>query len=124
MDPTFNLEKWLLQAGIEDNMVTNVAAKLREEECASVSALKEVDDAALQSIGIKVGSRRLILKAAASLADPFYLRPPIVPPVAAAAAAVGPQEYPDINTPAPLPRYECAALGDVDFSNIDMSQFL
>jgi hypothetical protein len=67
MDSAFNLEDWLCQAGLEHGVIANVAAKLREEECASVSALKEADDAILQSIGIKAFSRKLILKACAGL---------------------------------------------------------
>jgi hypothetical protein len=69
MDSVFNLEDWLRQAGLDDGVIANVAAKLREEECASVSALKAANDASLQSIGIKVGSRNLILKACADIVN-------------------------------------------------------
>ena len=75
MDSVFNLEDWLRQAGLDDGVIANVAAKLREEECASVSALKAANDASLQSIGIKVGSRNLILKACADLVNAPALRP-------------------------------------------------
>ena len=75
MDSVFNLEDWLRQAGLDDGVIANVAAKLREEECASVSALKAANDASLQSIGIKAGSRNLILKACADLVNAPALRP-------------------------------------------------
>ena len=69
MDSVFNLDDWLRQAGLDNGVIATVAAKLREEECASVSALKAANDASLQSIGIKAGSRNLILKACADLVN-------------------------------------------------------
>jgi hypothetical protein len=116
MDPAFELEKWLLQAGIEQNLVTNVAAKLREEECASVSALKMADEATLQSIGIKAGSRRLILTAANSLDNSTDRNPSSTAPLletratsannvgfatAATAASTGPPPYQDVHHESP-----------------------
>ena len=65
----FQLEDWLRQAGLEDDVIPSVAAKLREEEYTSLSALKKANDETLKSIGIKAGSRHLILDACAVYRD-------------------------------------------------------
>ena len=100
MDSVFNLEDWLRHAGLDDGVIANVAAKLREEECASVSALKAANDASLQSIGIKVGSRNLILKACTDLVHAPAAKPGgsssyrDIPPATSATGSLAPAPSP------------------------------
>ena len=65
MEPAFDLEKWLRGAGIKDEKIAAVATVLRAEDVDTPENLVTLTDSALQTLGLTMGQRQNILKAAA-----------------------------------------------------------